>query len=564
MMTLVMTGLALLTAAGVLAYSSSTARLNHRANQYQRAVAAAEASTEKVLARIWQDYLNGGEPLVNGNLGAYRQTTPTTADSPYWTDWEFSDASGNTGRTYVQPGAATNYILLNSTYAGLRGYASTYTVVSNARQTGAPENVVGGAFQELQLARIPIFQFAMYSSGDMEISCGQPFVINGRVHSNAQLYIEPDNLLTFQSDVTAVGDIIFGRHPQDSRTPPVGSVVYLGHQDAHVGALTLPIGATNTPTGIREIIEPPPSTEDPNSPLGRLRYFNLAEMVLLVTNSGANTTVLGSSGRFNGFATVIPTNETKLFVTTTNSFWGAREHKIVRPIDINLANLAAWSATNGNLRAVLGGKDVASIYIWDCRTLPATNLGAVRLSQGTRLPGRGLTVATGSPLYVWGHYNQYNSTNLGTANTSTTLPASIVADAVTILSPSWSDANSTAPVGSRNASPVTVNAAFLAGAVDTAGGAYGGGMENFPRFLETWGLSNPFTYNGSMVKLFPSLYATNAWGQTGIYVPPARNWSYDTNFNDPSKLPPLTPSLLKIVRGQWAAVAPNQTTAPAN
>ena len=45
----------------------------------------------------------------------------------------------------------------------------------------------------------------MYSSGDMEISCGQPLTITGRVHSNGQLYIEPSSTLTFQSDVTAVG-----------------------------------------------------------------------------------------------------------------------------------------------------------------------------------------------------------------------------------------------------------------------------------------------------------------------------------------------------------------------
>jgi len=283
-----------------------------------------------------------------------------------------------------------------------------------------------------------------------------------------------------------------------------------------------------------------------------------------VTNFGTNTSVLGTSGSFNGFVTTIPTNELSLFVTTTNSFLDSRENKTVQPIDINLATFTAWSATNSNLRVALGSKDVSSLYVWDCRTLAATNLSAVRLSQGTTLPSRGLTVGTSSPLYVWGHYNQYNSTNLATANTSTTVPASLVADAVTILSPNWSDANSKSLVSSRNATPTTVNAAILAGAVDTAGGVYGGGMENFPRFLETWGLANAFTYNGSMVKMFPSLYATNSWGHTNVYVPPARKWAFDLNFSNPNKLPPLTPGLLKVFRGQWAAVGPNQTTAPAN
>ena len=73
----------------------------------------------------------------------------------------------------------------------------------------------------------------MYSSGDMEISCGQPFDITGPVHSNGHLYVEPDNFLTFESGVTAVVDILFQRDPLDTRGPPVGGVVYV-HPDQKV------------------------------------------------------------------------------------------------------------------------------------------------------------------------------------------------------------------------------------------------------------------------------------------------------------------------------------------
>ena len=184
------------------------------------------------------------------------------------------------------------------------------------------------------------------------------------------------------------------------------------------------------------------------------------------------------------------------------------------------------------------------------------------LVNGRQLPANGLTVATGRPLYVLGDYNQSNPANLGTTNTSTTQPASLAADAITILSDAWTDANSSSPVGSRNAAVTTVNAAFLTGVVDTTLGHYSGGMENFPRFLETWG-SVVFTYNGSMIKMFPSLYATNAWNNNNnIYAPPARNWAFDFNFSDPTKLPPLTPSLLKVVRQTWASLPPGQTAAP--
>jgi hypothetical protein len=557
-MTLVMSGIALLLLTGAMTWSATSTRLTDRSNRYATAVAAGESAIEKVLTQMNQDFLDGGESLVVNNLNSYRSTHPTSADSAYWTDWEFNNASGQIGQTYVGRGIASNYVVLTGPYVGLSGYVSTYTLVSDARETHQLQDVVAGVMEQVDLARIPIFQFALYSSGDMEISCGQPFAVTGRVHSNQILYVEPDSALTFQSSVTAVGDILFKRDPADSRTPPVGSVVYQASQNAHAPSLVLPIGTANTPQAIREIIEPPAFGESPNSPMGHSRYYNQVD--LLVTVSDANVTA--SSGEFNNFTTVVPPAEFTNFVTLTNSFYDSRESKTILPVDLDIGALKRWSATNNNVRPALGGRDINSIYVYDRRTVPAGKLSAVRVRNGLVLPPLGLTVASASPIYVLGHYNQPTAADLGTANTSTTLPASLVGDAVTILSANWNDANSRLALASRVARPTTVNAAILAGAVETANGNYSGGMENFPRFLESWGLANPLTYNGSMVKMFPSLYATNIWGLGNVYNPPKRDWAYDLNFNNPTKLPPLTPSLLKIFRNVWMTLAPNSTTPP--
>jgi hypothetical protein len=558
LMTLVMSGIALLLLTGAMTWSATHTRLTDRSNRYATAVAAGESAIEKVLTQMNQDFLDGGEALVVNNLNLYRSTVPTSTDSVYWAGWEFNNASGQTGQTYIGRGIASNYVVLTGPYAGLHGYVSTYTLVSDAREVNRLQDVVAGVLEQVDLARIPIFQFALYSSGDMEISCGQPFAVTGRVHSNKMLYVEPDNALTFQSAVTAVGDILFQRDPADSRTPPVGSVVYQGTKTAHAPSLILPIGTANTPEAIREIIEPPPFGESPTSPMGHSRYYN--EVDLLVTVSDTNVTA--NSGQFNNFGTVVPPAEITNFVTLTNSFYDWREGKTIEPVDLDIGALNAWSATNGNVRTALGGRDINSVYVYDRRTVVAGKLGAVRVRNGLVLPPLGLTVASASPIYVLGNYNQTSSANLGTANTSTTLPASLVGDAVTILSVNWNDANSRLPLTSRAARPTTVNAAILAGAVETANGNYSGGMENFPRFLESWGLANPLTYNGSMVKMFPSLYATNIWGLGNVYSPPKRDWAYDLNFNTPTKLPPLTPSLLKIFRNVWTTLAPNTTTPP--
>ncbi|HEY5298136.1 MAG TPA: hypothetical protein VIK59_09425 [Verrucomicrobiae bacterium] len=577
LLVMILSAIALAILAGVMTWGATSNRLTHRSIQYTRSIAAAEAATEKVESQITRDFLSGGEQLTSLNLNTYRSIVPSSSDSSYWNNWVFDDGNGNLNQTYVQripPG--TNYIVLDAPYAGLKGSVTTYMVASHASDQASMQDVNGGVLQELELTGIPIFQFAMYSSGNMEISCGKNFDVTGPVHCNGILYIEPDvNYLNFESGVTAVVTNIFSRDTVDGDTRgyPAGNVTYV-HPDENISpvqALTLPIGQTNTPEAIRQIIEPPPPGEDAHSALGLLRYYNQCDMILTVSNDGATAT----SGVFDNRKILIPTNEVNLFVTLTNSFWDGREKKYVQPIDIDIGMLTAWAETNLDLCPVLrGGTNTPSgyvmdsIYIVDARTapvLPDSNLGAVRVEDGTNLPPNGLTVATGRPLYVWGDYNELNSGYLGTTNTSATRPASFAADAITILSRNWQDSLTV----ETNAADTTVNAAFLTGVVDTAPPSsslytgYSGGMENFPRFLEDWSAAIS-TYNGSMIKMFPSLYATNPWGgPVEYYKPPARNWTYDANFDDPTQLPPHTPQLLKVIVGQWSTLSPGTNLAAA-
>ncbi len=46
--------------------------------------------------------------------------------------------------------------------------------------------------------------------------------------------------------------------------------------------------------------------------------------------------------------------------------------------------------------------------------------------------------------------------------------------------------------------------------------------------------------------MFDSQIANAPWPGTGVvYNPPVRHWSFDTNFLNPAKLPPLTPGLFQ-------------------
>jgi hypothetical protein len=213
------------------------------------------------------------------------------------------------------------------------------------------------------------------------------------------------------------------------------------------------------------------------------------------------------------------------------------------------------SGLNASAETALG-HDLNSIYIDDQRSVPG-KLTAARVINGRYLPDSGLTVATKLPLYVKGHFNAPDNT-VGSTDTSDTKPASLAGDAITVLSEDWSDTSSyTTPM--RQACNTTVNAALLAGIVPTTNyfgvKHYSGGVENFPRMLESWS-SRSLTYNGSMVVLFPSRYATGFWVDPGTYYrAPTRRWAFDVNFLDYRKLPPATPQVRKLIRGKWRAIA---------
>ncbi len=254
---------------------------------------------------------------------------------------------------------------------------------------------------------------------------------------------------------------------------------------------------------------------------------------------------------------------------------GAGPAKTVQAVQIDMGLLNKWltnqvdpntTTTSGaqydTQKVTHSGGHIASAYVFNGVPLTASVLPAVRVTNGGQLPHpggsqRGFTVATPFPLYVLGDYNYKNNgvSGLGSTNTSlSSLPAALMGDSITVLSDSWQDSQ-TGKLPSP--SSTTVNAAMLEGIVasnPSINGNYSGGVENFMRLLENWGSSTILTYNGSIVVLFYSQYATNSWQPTGNYYNAAtRNWAFDLNFKNANKLPPLTPNSKAMIRGNWYA-----------
>ena len=271
-------------------------------------------------------------------------------------------------------------------------------------------------------------------------------------------------------------------------------------------------------------------------------------MIILVSN----TNVTSTSGAYNSFSTPVPWSNISSFVNTNVSFRNERETKTVQATQIDVAKFAA-NPTYNNLSSLLG-HPVLILYVADLRTQTSGTESGVRLTNGIILPSAGLTVATLNPLYVLGHYNAPDTTP---GSTNTGKPASLVADAITILSGAWLDSNSNkGGPSTRDASNTTINAAVLAGIVPSYGADFSGGLENFFRLLETWS-SDTLTFNGSIVVLFPSQSAIAPWGTT--YTAPQRLFSFDPNFKNNTKLPPGTPYVCTIVRSAWNIAQANST-----
>ena len=137
----------------------------------------------------------------------------------------------------------------------------------------------------------------------------------------------------------------------------------------------------------------------------------------------------------------------------------------------------------------------------------------------------------------------------------TVRPAAVMADAITVLSSNWTTAANTTAAGNPSARPpksTTFNVALISGNVPSsrATGFYSGGVENFLRLLESWNGNIRLTYNGSMICLFPSLYATSPW-RGDYYGVPSRNWHFEKTYNNPNKLPPGTPNAIVFSQGEW-------------
>jgi hypothetical protein len=559
---------------------SSNAKITKRNNLFVQSQAAAESATESVVANMMRDF-------NNQSLGA-ASSYSSAANLPNQTNWPiaftFSDTNGNANSTSVSIGAI-GWTNLPARYAGLFGLGQPCVIASQATPLNMGESLSATVCQNIWFGSIPIFQFAIFYNVDLEINPGKAFTINGRVHSNKNIYATGSSAgtpLTFTTNVEASLQILQSGSLLDPQNGPnganrTGNVVFnMAANNPLNGAasLSMPIGTNNDPAVVIGVLGIPPVGTDPKTDAGQSYVYNKADII--ISNSAAgNLSAYYFNQNITPNLTPIAMDVTNVSGGVTNTyysfatnvtFYDYRETSTVKAVQVDVSKFGTWLTNNNggagyntknNSSTTTKNHDINGIYVYNNAPISGSQLPAVRVVNGAQLPPAGLTVATPFPLYVKGDYNiQTNnsgnqSTSLG--NTAYTRHAALMGDAVTVLSANWDDTYAAGlAASSRLPVSTTINAACMEGIVPSDGNHYSGGLENFLRLLEGWSTGTTLTYNGSIVVLFDSQYATNSWGGN-YYSVPTRAWGFDKNFNTQSLLPPMTPQVRVTIRNSWTS-----------
>ena len=571
-------------------------------------------ATETTIAGNWRSYsaaFYGSEAGIESGIVALRNllsTTPSpstgqlnaiTAPTLVNTQLAFvttSCSGSNPCYGVTQPVAPYLASMPAGPYSGLSGMVTNFLIVSPVVGVNGTRSTQS---QNFNYTQIPLFQFAVfYGKGvDLEISPGANMMLNGKVFSNSNIYLSPQNSTLQIGSATGYPTLLatagsiyrtikrdgtegFGNNPQIKDANGNYQTLNFDHvmnqnfgsswtESQWAAAATSLFGGTvkDSAMGVNQIIPPIPALfYNPSNP-------DQVAHQMIELPSGSDSSALASAKMYaqaglrivdgvatdsNGNGVTVPSG-----VVSTKTFYDARERNTMQVTEIDVGALQSkapsWFQSGGLLYDNKGVLFVANSGGGPNATCPAGTRGAgnpcpaVRLVNGSALPQKGLTVVSQNPIYIKGDYNTA-LTGVGGSNHP---PAAVMADAVTVLSNSWDDANSTKALSNRvvasGSGNTTVNAAIATGpSAESAAGSGNGQLENNIRFLEDWS-GRTMTYSGSIVDLWHSEQVTAPWLNTGNYYnAPIRNWSYDLLFNDPTKLPPGTPRGVVMFRGQWS------------
>jgi hypothetical protein len=192
---------------------------------------AAEAGLNLRAKDVKDKFLNFGYPTGTAPTD-WKACTDTSSGNDGAGDfaclsYELPGQDGLTTKvpTYIVPPATDSYGLPKSesvgitsgAFKGLQAIQYKYTVTSLAMnqqgQEELPRAILGLEFNS---RLVPMFQFAAFYTNDLEISPGPQMTLNGRVHTNANLFLGAGELLQVTGQVSAARSIYNKRKDNNS------------------------------------------------------------------------------------------------------------------------------------------------------------------------------------------------------------------------------------------------------------------------------------------------------------------------------------------------------------
>lgn len=312
-----------------------------------QAYAAAHAGVEKLTADLGQLFAGNFSPT-----GAQVDAIAATARRPNLQGISYARPDGTSGYRidYNRHPTTGNPVVANTggtqiaagPYAGLIGLITPYRIEVTARTAGDAEVKMR---REFQTVAIPVFQFGLFSENNLSFFAGPNFSFGGKVHTNQNLFLKQDNgnTLTLQDRVTAVGEVVRQRlangqtthtgtvrvarapgcpaaptainancfnlalnqgsvtdsvPPASAATPnPNWADISMGTSNGWIrtgrtGARRLDLPIVSDGAQPVDLIRRPPVGEVNTSAIARQRFFNMASLRILLSDTSADITNL--------------------------------------------------------------------------------------------------------------------------------------------------------------------------------------------------------------------------------------------------------------------------------
>jgi len=192
-------------AIGLLMSVNTEGKVGGHDVQNSLAYRSAEGAIEQMTANLSNAFQNIESPTGADICALDSQYPVDPTNSVIYTTYTLTPTSGCTNT----PPTSSYTQILAGAYQGL--YAQVIPVqlsVTAQRNTISQEQV--SMMRNVEVALIPVFQFGVFSDGDLGFFASPNLSFAGRVHTNGDLYLGVSNgaTLTFHDKITAYGNVI--------------------------------------------------------------------------------------------------------------------------------------------------------------------------------------------------------------------------------------------------------------------------------------------------------------------------------------------------------------------